>query len=224
MVRGTAELLIVTAERLVGEHGVDAVSLRQIAEAAGQRNPAVVQYHFGTKEGLLRAILEYRVAPANARRHAMLDELERSGELLDLHRLLEAAIVPILDEQPADSRYLQFVARLPRSRAALARIFGEVDEEYGGSATRIGGYLNDALQDLPPPLRANRLSVAFDVLLRALADHQQQVENGLPDLLPWDLFVDDLILGVVNFLRAPVPPNATERLALTPSATHRSAR
>ena len=42
---------------------------------------------------------------------------ERSGELLDLRRLLEAAIVPLLDEQPADSRYLQFVARLPRSRA-----------------------------------------------------------------------------------------------------------
>jgi AcrR family transcriptional regulator len=224
MAPSTAELLIVTAERLYGEHGVDAVSLRQIAEAAGQRNPAVVQYHFGTKEGLLRAIVEYRVQAANARRHAMLDEVERSGSVLDLHALLEAAVFPLLHEQPQDSRYLQFVARLPHSRAALAPIFGEMGDEYGGSAARIGIYLDQALADLPPPIRANRLSVAFDALLRALADHQQRAENGLPELLPWDLFVDDLILCVESFLRAPLPPSAAERLTLTPTGTNRSPR
>jgi AcrR family transcriptional regulator len=224
MVQGTSELLIVTAERLYGEYGIDAVSLRQIAEAAGQRNPGVVQYHFGTKEDLLRAIVEYRVEPANARRHAMLDELERSGDLLDLHRLLEAAIVPLLDDQPPDSRYLQFVARLPHSRAALTPIFGAIGDEYGGSATRIGLYLDEALGDLPVPLRMNRLSVAFDLLLPALVDHQQHTEDGLPDLLPRDLFVDDLILGVEHFLRAPLPPNAAERLTFTPAATNRSPR
>ena len=43
------QVIIETAERLFAEHGVFAVSNRQIAEAAGQGNTAVVGYHFGTK-------------------------------------------------------------------------------------------------------------------------------------------------------------------------------
>ena len=108
----TAEQLILTAERLYGECGVDSVSLRQIAEAAGQRNPAVVQYHFGGRERLLQAIVEYRVGPANARRTAMLDELEHAGRAGDLRGLVEAAVFPLLDSLPPDACYLRFVAQL----------------------------------------------------------------------------------------------------------------
>jgi len=38
--------LLVTAERLFAQSGIDSVSLRQIATAAGYSNPATVQYHF----------------------------------------------------------------------------------------------------------------------------------------------------------------------------------
>jgi AcrR family transcriptional regulator len=211
MADDTAERLIVTAERLYAEFGVDAVSLRQIAEAAGQRNPAVVQYHFGSKENLLRAIVQYRIGSANARRTAMLDDLERSGRAHDLHALLQAAILPLLEAQPPDSRYIRFIANL-QAKAALNRLYQDITDDYGWSAKRFASYLNEALGDLPPRLRANRVSVAFDALLHALADHEQQVEAGLPDLLPTDVFVDDLLLGMVNFLRAPPPPNAAKRL------------
>ncbi|MEV0038015.1 TetR family transcriptional regulator, partial [Streptomyces sp. NPDC050804] len=43
----TRELILVTAERLFAEHGVFAVSNRQVSEAAGQGNNAAVGYHFG---------------------------------------------------------------------------------------------------------------------------------------------------------------------------------
>ncbi|MGW4802173.1 TetR/AcrR family transcriptional regulator, partial [Nonomuraea sp. NPDC004297] len=62
----TREAILATAERLFAEHGVHAVSNRQISEAAGQGNSAAVGYHFGTKADLVRAI---------ARRHA--DEMEQ---------------------------------------------------------------------------------------------------------------------------------------------------
>ena len=56
------------AERLFTRDGVDGVSLRQIAVEAGLRNPASVQYHFGSKEALLRAVVELRLPPINERR------------------------------------------------------------------------------------------------------------------------------------------------------------
>ena len=45
-----------TAERLFGDHGIDGVSLRAINAAAGV-GPAAVHYHFGSKQGLLEAVL-----------------------------------------------------------------------------------------------------------------------------------------------------------------------
>src|SRR5258705_11018897 len=52
----TQEAILVAAERLYAEHGVFAVSNRQVSEAAGQGNNAAVGYHFGTKTDLVRAI------------------------------------------------------------------------------------------------------------------------------------------------------------------------
>ena len=52
----TQEAILKAAERLYAEHGVFAVSNRQVSEAAGQGNNAAVGYHFGTKADLVRAI------------------------------------------------------------------------------------------------------------------------------------------------------------------------
>src|SRR5215208_1928697 len=53
----TQEAILKAAERLYAEHGVFAVSNRQVSEAAGQGNNAAVGYHFGTKTDLVRAII-----------------------------------------------------------------------------------------------------------------------------------------------------------------------
>ena len=53
----TREAILTAAERLFAEHGVFAVSNRQVSDAAGQGNNAAVGYHFGTKADLIRAIV-----------------------------------------------------------------------------------------------------------------------------------------------------------------------
>jgi AcrR family transcriptional regulator len=65
------------AERLFAEQGIDAVSLRQIGTAAGMRMAGTVAYHFGDKDGLIRAIIEDRDRRIDERRRALLAELER---------------------------------------------------------------------------------------------------------------------------------------------------
>ncbi|MDG1463243.1 MAG: TetR family transcriptional regulator, partial [Gammaproteobacteria bacterium] len=60
--------IILAAERLFGEQGIDAVSLRQINVAAGQKNSSATHYHFGNKETLVAAIYEYRMQNVNERR------------------------------------------------------------------------------------------------------------------------------------------------------------
>ena len=46
------------ATRAFAEHGVTNASLLDITRQAGQRNRGAVHYHFGSREGLLAAVLE----------------------------------------------------------------------------------------------------------------------------------------------------------------------
>lgn len=80
---GTKEAILDVAERLFAEHGVFAVSNRQISEAAGQGNNAAVGYHFGTKTDLLRAIVRRHSEPMDALRRRMLDETGDSTDVRD---------------------------------------------------------------------------------------------------------------------------------------------
>jgi len=53
-----------TAEQLFAEHGIAAVPLRDIGTAAGQKNHAVVQHHFGDRECLVREVIAIIGNPA----------------------------------------------------------------------------------------------------------------------------------------------------------------
>jgi AcrR family transcriptional regulator len=76
----TKDRLIEAAERLFAEHGIDAVSLREINRASGARNAIAVQYHFSDRAGVVRAILDKHMPDVEARRHAMLDQYEAERE------------------------------------------------------------------------------------------------------------------------------------------------
>ena len=63
------------AEQLFADDGFAKTSLRSIVSAAGV-NLAAINYHFGTKEGLIRAVLERRMNPLADERLKRLDECE----------------------------------------------------------------------------------------------------------------------------------------------------
>ena len=71
----TRESILDTAEALFAQQGHDGTSMRQITGAAGV-NLASVNYHFGSKESLVQAVLKRRLAVLNSERMRLLDELE----------------------------------------------------------------------------------------------------------------------------------------------------
>ena len=91
---GSVILILDAAEELFAQQGFDATSIRAVTRHAGM-NPAAVHYHFGSKEVLLRALLERRIAPLNEERLLLLDHVLRDGEP-DLERLLDAYLRPVL--------------------------------------------------------------------------------------------------------------------------------
>ena len=74
----TKERILDIGERLFADRGFPATSLRDITHEAGV-NIASVNYHFGSKEALLGAVLERRLRPLNARRLELLDAVESAA-------------------------------------------------------------------------------------------------------------------------------------------------
>ena len=78
MAADTKEQILDVAERLFADRGFPATPLRDITSEAGV-NLASVNYHFGSKEALLAAVLERRLRPVNARRLELLDAIESAA-------------------------------------------------------------------------------------------------------------------------------------------------
>src|ERR1700682_3412624 len=97
-VGSTKDRLLDTAERLFAKSGIDAVSLRAIT-AEADVNLAAVNYHFQSKDALIRAVIARRIGPVNLKRLAMLDAIEAgAGERpLPIGAVIEAFIRPVIE-------------------------------------------------------------------------------------------------------------------------------
>jgi AcrR family transcriptional regulator len=111
LVEGDTRLrLIQAAERLIGERGVAEVTVRDVTTEAGASS-AAVHYHFETKEGLIRAVLDNRFAVTNLER---LRTAESTMTFNSVSELATAIVRPAFAYRsaPESTNYLDFVAAL----------------------------------------------------------------------------------------------------------------
>lgn len=90
----TKKLLLDTAERLFSEHGFDAVSLREIRLAAGARNTAAMQFHFGDRDGLVDALIERHMPRIAAIQQDLYDRMVADRREHDLRSQVEVLVRP----------------------------------------------------------------------------------------------------------------------------------
>lgn len=198
--------LLLTAERLFATHGIDGVSLRQIATEAGSSNNSAVRYHFGTKKGLLAAIFSYRL-DALLRRRALLTELVDPD---DLRARVEAHLLPLLELAEApDSHYVSFLEQLQRMGAEDVFVDHRAVRQ---SHTDFLTNMRRLLADLPEPARTLRIEHAQDLGLHLAAERERSVNRG-ERRLPFALSVSTVVDGLTGFLLAPCSPETTRLLA-----------
>ena len=135
----TATRILDAAEALFIEHGFAATSVRAIASRACV-NLGAAHYHFGSKEGLLGAVVHRRVEPLNQGRLEALDAAEASGAVPPVRELVEAFFAPM--QGPG---VVPIVPRLmgrlygepePISRPLIEREFGETFERFAAAFGR----------------------------------------------------------------------------------------
>ena len=110
----TRDRLLEAAEALFAEHGIGGVSLREINRAAGAKNAVAVQYHFGDRAGILRAITAKHMPAIDSDRHTLLDAYEANGKQ-DVRALAAAWVRPLtakLADRNGGLEFLQIYAEL----------------------------------------------------------------------------------------------------------------
>jgi AcrR family transcriptional regulator len=194
----TRGALIAAGERLFAERGLHGESLREIGVAAGQRNNNVTQYHFGSKEGLVRAIFEYRSTIVNERRLQLLEAFEEAGST-DVRALIEAFFLPLAEQIEQANSYVRFLARL-RTDGDYAVLRGPPDREWTSAYHRIGDTLRHGpLAGMSRRRFWNRWALTIDLGISALANFE-------PSTLTLDEFAAELIDGLAGFVTAPSTP------------------
>jgi AcrR family transcriptional regulator len=207
----TKELLVLTAERLFAVHGVDGVSLRQIGAEAGMANHSAVQYHFGSKNRLVDAILVNRLTYL-AQRRELLFALIRNDHL---RSVTEAQLLPVMElaEQP-DCYYPMFLEQL-QQRGHLVHPFERLSPHHQALQRSYVKRMNPLLRHIPPRLRVIRINQASAHCLHACADRQRSLHSGAA-VTSFALHVSQLLDGVEAFLSAPPSANTLEALKASP--------
>lgn len=209
----TRQKLLDAAARAFAEDGIFNASLIEITRRAGQRNRGALHYHFGSRDGVLCAVID-RHAAFLARREGELLEIASRAPDDDVAAVTEAIVRPAAEL--AESGW--------RGRCCLliiAELAGEDPVQYSDELqavlARTGGHdvyalLARRMADVSDAERIERFSLITTFILRAVADRARlparRGRRGRPQLA-YEPFVQNLVAMAAAAMSAP----ATGRLA-----------
>src|ERR1700727_3059829 len=200
----TQEAILSAAERLYAEHGMFAVSNRQVSEAAGQGNNAAVGYHFGTKADLVRAIEQKHRGPVEQLRERMVGELlepgPQNGQAVGMRDWVACLVRPLtdhLDELGNPTWYARFAAQAMTDPAYYNIIVkGALSSP---SLVQVVDGFNRCLPNLPADVHFERNIMARNLLMHTCADRERALAAGSSMAQPtWRAAAFGLIDGIVG--------------------------
>ena len=161
--------LLDTALRLFAEQGIAAVSLREIRLAAKQRNAGALHYHFGSKDGLLRALLERELPLLVARRRALLAEAAATAAE-NLRPVAAVFVLPFAEMATGSEHERSVVQLINQLHDDVSLSFSQITELVGDTAIgEAAALLRSRVGGIPDDILAERVAVANSIFLHAAA-------------------------------------------------------
>lgn len=204
----TRERLLDAAERLWGERGVEAVSLREIRLEAGQRNSSALQFHFGDRDGLQLALAQRhlpRIAAGQERLWWALVDAGRQDELAGLVEVMVRPGAEYLGRGPSERAWTKIVAeQISRPELQLDVVAEHVPE----LTYRVGARLHERLTEvIAPELAVERMMSVF-IACHHLSANRARQEDLAPGaagraMLPFDRWLANLLDMAVAAMTAP---------------------
>ncbi len=199
----TRDLILVTAERLFAQHGLEAVSNRQVSEAAGQSNNSAVSYHFGTKDDLVLAIVLRHSEPIERRRTELLAEVTGSPDLRDWMSCLVRPITEHLASLGSPSWYARFMAQATTHPSFRERVSNEAVASRTLQQIIEGTFR--LVPRLPEEVWQERSYMSRLLIVHMCAERERALHEGTaPPRSTWESTAAGLVDALVGLWLAPV--------------------
>ena len=200
----TKTKILDAAEHLFARDGYHATSLRGITTVA-EVNLAAVNYHFGSKEALLEAVIVRRLTPLNeirrGRLETLLQEAASAGERPACREVLRTFVEPTLRLRQQGSETEDYIALIGRTLAEPRGIAMQIFMRHMGPLMQ---RIFHALSLSQPNLSARdvfwRMHFAMGSLGHVMRCHERHAL--VPDNVDVDLPVEELIESFLDFTAA----------------------
>jgi AcrR family transcriptional regulator len=220
------EAILAAAEELFSTNGFNAVTVRDIANAAGA-NLGSVTYHFKTKDELLLEIYRRHCAPMNLRRSELLAAARRVRDLQDrLEAIVRAYVLPAFS---SGSDLAGGGARFTRLRAVMSaegneftrRIIAQTFDDTSHAFI-------DAIHESLPHITRAEIVWRSHFLLGALyytlvtPERVSRLSRGDSDGTDAGDAIEQLVRATVASMQAPAldRPASSRRRSAAPAKTH----
>lgn len=200
---GPKRKLLDAAEQLFAEKGFEAVSVRDITQLV-KMNVAAVNYHFGSREGLLTLVILRYATPVNEERLARLESAERkwAGKGLPVEEIIDAFVRPLLGQVRKTGLSERLFYKL------LGRIFAEsgdglspvIEEQFHHSSDRFARAFGKALPSVASEELVARIHFMTGGVIHMLT-HQDLLGNGSGSVPTMDATLGRLIRFATAGLR-----------------------
>lgn len=214
----TKERILSAAELLFAETGIATTSLRRIT-ARARVNLAAVNYHFGSKDGLIDAVYERRLGPVTEEWLANITALEEAyGEdAAPVEKIVEAFVLPVARLASDEVRGGRIFMRLLAQGYSEARQYFEklFSSQYQHVLDRYRQALRRDLPDVPGDTLCWRLQFLLGALTQGLSGGELlRLIEGQADPEDTERAVRELIPFLVAGLRA-APPDPSSKVSLS---------
>lgn len=223
----TRDSILDAAERLFARQGHDNTSMRQITSDAGV-NLSAVNYHFGSKDGLVRAVFQRRLAALNDERRQRLNDLEAQaqGAPLKPSQIVEAYFEPLVRHAYRNGQHeTPFVPLVERSmsdpngfiRALFVREHADVIDRFRIALQRALPNVTEdhILWRFHFMLGATSYAIMGADALRTALGLPEDTRNAAPDTKE---LMQRLLSFLLGGLRAPLPGQTGAGCNTQPSA------
>jgi AcrR family transcriptional regulator len=156
------------AERLFATRGVGHVALTQIVASSSQKNRSALHYHFGSREGVLTAVLDRRLMRVNTLRQAMLDDA--AGREPPLAKGVHAFVAPLCSvvlNEPWGPDYISILAQVGFHPGLLGERM--LNDANITALRRCRRLIKLGLPHIPPAVLSRRFRWFHDGFVVALA-------------------------------------------------------
>lgn len=172
-----AEHIKAVALRLFAERGVDGATVRQIAEAAGQKNHAAVTYHFGSKEALVRQLIVDGARAIDDRRNEWLDHCEAQGGPRDVLEVVEGLVRTSLSPNPPPTGecYNRFIVVLGLANRTL--FLDALADRWNSGYQRCLEHIRRLMPDVPQREMNQRLLFMGSAIGGILAARESELAD-----------------------------------------------